>query len=146
MRDVHVHFLHGNPVGYNIEFFEGFIKVAQDAGLDEIYMLEHTHQFTEFERVYEPIKAYNDFQNNWITKRMNGSIDEYIRFIKRVKDIKYPVKVKFGLEVCYIPETVDLLAEILHKYDFDFLTGSVHWIDGWDLTIRDKKKFGKART
>ena len=77
-----VHFLHGNPVGYNIEFFEGFIKVAQDAGLDEIYMLEHTHQFTEFERVYEPIKAYNDFQNNWITKRMNGSIDEYIRFIK----------------------------------------------------------------
>ena len=44
MRDVHVHFLHGNPVGYNIEFFEGFIKVAQDAGLDEIYMLEHTHQ------------------------------------------------------------------------------------------------------
>ena len=48
MRDVHVHFLHGNPVGYNIEFFEGFIKVAQDAGLDEIYMLEHTHQFTAF--------------------------------------------------------------------------------------------------
>ena len=89
MRDVHVHFLHGNPIGYNIEFFEGFIKAAQDAGLDEIYMLEHTHQFTEFERVYEPIKAYNDFQHNWITKRMNGSIDEYIRFIKRVKDIKY---------------------------------------------------------
>ena len=46
MRDVHVHFLHGNPIGYNIDFFEGFIKVAQDAGLDEIYMLEHTHQFT----------------------------------------------------------------------------------------------------
>ena len=32
MRDVHVHFLHGNPIGYNIDFFEGFIKVAQDAG------------------------------------------------------------------------------------------------------------------
>ena len=145
MRDVHVHFLHGNPVGYNIEFFEGFIKVAQDAGLDEIYMLEHTHQFTEFERVYEPIKAYNDFQNNWITKRMNGSIDEYIRFIKRVKDIKYPVKVKFGLEVCYIPETVDLLAETLHKYDFDFLTGSVHWIDGWGFDHPGQKEIWESK-
>ena len=145
MRDVHVHFLHGNPVGYNIEFFEEFIKVAQDAGLDEIYMLEHTHQFTEFERVYEPIKAYNDFQNNWITKRMNGSIDEYIRFIKRVKDIKYPVKVKFGLEVCYIPETVDLLAEILHKYDFDFLTGSVHWIDGWGFDHPGQKEIWESK-
>ena len=89
MRDVHVHFLHGNPIGYNIDFFEGFIKVAQDAGLDEIYMLEHTHQFTEFERVYEPIKAYNDFQHNWIIKRMNGSIDDYISFIKRVKATRY---------------------------------------------------------
>lgn len=48
MRDVHVHFLHGNPIGYNIDFFEGFIEVAQAAGLDEIYMLEHTHQLTVF--------------------------------------------------------------------------------------------------
>ena len=70
MRDVHVHFLHGNPIGYNIDFFEGFIKAAQAAGLDEIYLLEHTHQFIEFERVYKPIKSYNDFQNEWITKRM----------------------------------------------------------------------------
>ena len=113
MRDVHVHFLHGNPIGYNIDFFEGFIKVAQDAGLDEIYMLEHTHQFTEFVRVYEPIKSYNDFQHNWITKRMNGTIDEYINFMKSVKDTRYPVKVKFGLEVCYIPETADILVDIL---------------------------------
>ena len=108
-------------------------------------MLEHTHQFIEFERVYEPIKAYNDFQNNWITKRMNGSIDEYIRFIKRVKDIKYPVKVKFGLEVCYIPETVDHLAEILHKYDFDFLTGSVHWIDGWGFDHMGQKEIWESK-
>ena len=70
MRDVHVHFLHGNPIGYHIDFFEGFIKAAQTAGLDEIYLLEHTHQFIEFERVYKPIKSYNDFQNEWITKRM----------------------------------------------------------------------------
>ena len=40
MKDVHVHFLHGNPIGYNIDFFEGFIKVAQNARLSEIYLLE----------------------------------------------------------------------------------------------------------
>ncbi len=40
MKDVHVHFLHGNPIGYNIDFIEGFIKVAQNAGLSEIYLLE----------------------------------------------------------------------------------------------------------
>lgn len=146
MRDVHVHFLHGNPIGYQKDYFERFLKVAQEAGLDEIYLLEHTHQFTEFEKVYEPIKAYNDFQNNWITTRMNGTIDEYMDFINKVKDTKYPVKVKFGLEVCYIPETADILSDILKKYDFDFLTGSVHWIDGWGFDHMGQKNFGKAGT
>ena len=43
--------------------------------------------------------------HNWITERMNGSINKYISFINKVKDTKYPIRVKFGLEVCYIPET-----------------------------------------
>ncbi|MBR4084060.1 MAG: histidinol phosphate phosphatase [Lachnospiraceae bacterium] len=128
-----------------MDYFEGFIKVAQEAGLDEIYLLEHTHQFTEFEKVYEPIKAYNDFQHNWITTRMNGSINEYMDFINRVKDLKYPVKVKFGLEVCYIPETADLLADILKNYDFDFLTGSVHWIDGWGFDHMGQKELWESK-
>lgn len=145
MRDVHIHFLHGNPIGYNMEFFEGFIKVAQEAGLDEIYLLEHTHQFTEFEKVYEPVKAYNDYQYNWITERMNGSIEEYIDFIKKVQDTAYHVKVKFGLEVCYIPETADILADILNEYDFDFLTGSVHWIDGWGFDHMGQKELWKSK-
>jgi len=145
MRDVHVHFLHGNPIGYTMDFFEGFIKAAQAVGLDEIYLLEHTDHFTEFEKVYEPIKSYNEYQYNWIAKRMNGTIDEYISFINKVKNTSYPVKVKFGLEVCYIPETADVLADILDNYDFDFLTGSVHWIDGWGFDHPQQKELWKGK-
>lgn len=130
MIDAHVHFLH-NRGTYTVEFFEGFVSAAQAAGLDEIYLLEHTHQFEEFEAVYAPVKAYNEYQNNWISGRMNGSIERYVEFIERVRNNSYPVKIHFGLEVCYIPETAALLANILAGYDFDFLTGSVHWIDGW---------------
>jgi len=36
MRDVHVHFLHGNPVGYSKEYLDGFIMAAQKARLDEM--------------------------------------------------------------------------------------------------------------
>lgn len=145
MKDVHIHFLHGDPIGYTMDFFEGFIKVAQEAGLDEIYLLEHTHQFTEFEKVYEPVKSYNEFQYNWVTKRMTESIEDYIRFIKTVKKTDYPVKVKFGLEVCYIPETADILSEILGNYKFDFLTGSVHWIDGWGFDHPRQKETWKSK-
>lgn len=48
MRDVHVHFLHGDKKGYSEELLEGFIYVAESVGLDEIYLLEHTDQFFEF--------------------------------------------------------------------------------------------------
>lgn len=145
MKDVHVHFLHGNPIGYTMDFFAGFIKAAQEAGLDEIYLLEHTHQFIEFEQVYEPVKSYNAYQHNWVTKRMTGSIEDYIRFIKTVKKTDYPVKVKFGLEVCYLPETADILAEILGNYKFDFLTGSVHWIDGWGFDHPRQKETWESK-
>jgi len=145
MKDVHIHFLHGNPIGYSVDYLEGFIKAAQTAGLDEIYLLEHTDHFTEFEKVYEPIKAYNEFQKNWLAGRMNGSIEDYIAFIKKVKNNTYPVKVKFGLEVCYIPETADLLADILKNYEFDFLTGSVHWIDGWGFDHPRQKELWEGK-
>lgn len=144
VRDVHVHFLHGNGGGYKIDFFEGFIKAAQKAGLDEIYLLEHTFQFTEFEKVFEPIKAYNDYQRNWIYRRMNGSVKDYLNFIETIRGTQYPVKVKFGLEVCYIPETADVLANILEEYTFDFLTGSVHWIDGWGFDHSGQKELWES--
>ncbi len=144
MRDVHVHFLHGNAVGYNTDFLESFIKAAQSTGLNEIYLLEHTHQFIEFEKVYDPIKAYNNYQRNWICERMTSSIKEYISFIETVKDTQYPVKINFGLEVCYIPETADVLSSILGKYEFDFLTGSVHWIDGWGFDHAGQKELWKS--
>jgi histidinol-phosphatase (PHP family) len=140
MRDVHVHFLHGYGGGYTIDFFEGFISAAQKADIDEIYLLEHTHQFYEFDGVYSPVRNFNNFQRDWLLKKMNGSIENYLSFIETVKDYSYPVKVKFGLEVCYIPETADILSNCLKQYDFDFLTGSVHWIDGWGFDHAKQKE------
>ena len=140
MRDVHVHFLHGNKKGYTLDYLLGFVETALRMGIKEIYLLEHTHQFLEFERVYEPIRNYNDYQNNWIRDRMNTSIESYLRFIETAKKRTYPVTIKYGLEVCYIPDTADILATILDDYSFDFLTGAVHWIDSWGFDHRDQKE------
>ena len=140
MRDVHVHFLHGFGGGYTQEFFEGFVTNAERMGLDEIYLLEHTHQFREFGSVYAPVVDYNEYQRDWIKRKMDGSIESYLNFIETVKGNSCPVKVKFGLEVCYIPETAEKLADILGEYNFDFLTGSVHWIDGWGFDHPNQKE------
>ncbi len=47
--------------------------------------------------------------------------------------------------VCYILETADILSGILGEYDFDFLTGSVHWIDGWGFDHMGQKELWKNK-
>ncbi|MCL2217923.1 MAG: PHP domain-containing protein [Defluviitaleaceae bacterium] len=130
MHDVHIHFLHGSECGYSREFFDGYVKKAVEMGLEEIYLLEHAHHFREFEGVYAPCIEFNSAQRKWLTADLRGSVEDYLTFIESVT-WELTIKVKFGLEVCYIPETSGKLANILGQYNFDFLTGGVHSIDGW---------------
>ena len=144
LRDVHVHLLHGQGGGYTDNFFEGFITAALKADIDEIYLLEHTFQFYEFESVYDPVGRFNSYQRQWLLKKMNGSIDDYLLFIEKIRGRIYPIKIKFGLETCYIPDTANQLSDILKQYDVDFLTGSVHWIDGWGFDHPKQKELWKT--
>ncbi len=143
MQDVHIHFLHGHGGGYTIDYYDQFIAAAQSAGLAEIWLLEHTHQFREFAAVYAPIRASSDYQREWLARKMTGSIEDYLAFISRVRMQDVPVKVRFGLEVCYIPEREDRLASILDEYQVDFLAGAVHWIDGWGFDHQAEHWQGK---
>ncbi len=131
MEDVHVHFLHNTTGKYTFELLDKIVSAAVNSKMDEIYLLEHTHQFCEFKKVYEPVDSFNMYQHDWLTRRMGGTIDNYLNFIEVAKKKQYDVNINFGLEVCYIPKTADLLDSILKEYNFDFLTGSVHYIDGW---------------
>jgi len=131
MIDAHVHLLH-NPTGaYNFNLLESIVEAAIRSNVDEIYLLEHTHHFYEFKEVYKPISLYNAYQSDWIARVMGGTVDNYLEFIALAKKRSYPIKIKFGLEVCYIPQTAHQLCKILENHKFDFLTGSVHYIDNW---------------
>jgi len=145
MRDVHIHFLHGRECGYSHEYLSEFINKAVEMGLEEIYLLEHIHHFSEFIGVYAPVMEYNTLQRESLESDMVNSIDGYLDFIAKAKKCEYPLSVKFGLEVCYIPETSDKLAEVLGRYDFDFLTGGVHMIDGWTFDHKGQVETWKNR-
>jgi histidinol-phosphatase (PHP family) len=51
--------------------------------------------------------------------------------MNRVQNTKWPVEIKFGLEVCYFEGFESLVEDIKNSFDWDFITGSVHWIDNW---------------
>ena len=58
-------------------------------------------------------------------------LKDYIDYIGKIKHIDFPVRLKFGLEVCYSPEQEIDIAKIKQMYSFDFLVGSIHFMMDW---------------
>ena len=138
--DCHIHIERGP---YTIEWIKEFINQAQYMGLNEIYLLEHTHRFFEFKGLYSNIMLYNDFQRDWLSNKKMQSITDYINLIEVCKKIKFPISVKFGLEICYEPGKENLIKNITSNYNFDFLVVSIHSIDGFEYDLYPESWVGK---
>lgn len=54
---------------------------------------------------------------------------EYYELIEKVRNQKYPVKIKFGLEICYFKEYETFIGEMTKDKGVDFLLGSIHFVD-----------------
>ncbi|MDF2685586.1 MAG: histidinol phosphate phosphatase HisJ family, partial [Clostridia bacterium] len=65
MIDTHIHIERGP---YTLEWINAFINHAIKKGLDEIYLLEHSHRFFEFKPMYQEACSYSEFQKNWYTR------------------------------------------------------------------------------
>ena len=130
MIDVHVH-LENGP--YTKEWLDQFVNKAIERKIKEVYFLEHTLVFKEFYFLYDEMKNYNAYQNNWYGNKVKKArnINEYIKFVEEMKKYKFPIKMKFGLEVCYSPEHEEQIKVWKEKLPLDFMVGAVHFIDGW---------------
>ena len=127
LADCHMHLEYGD---LSKEYVLLFVDEAVKKGLHEIDILDHTHRFKEFEPCYEHLKVYAE-QKEWLKQptKFHNTLDEYISLIDEIRQLDLPIKVKFGLEVCYTRNTETMLRKILSGYHFDFLTGAVHSIN-----------------
>jgi histidinol-phosphatase (PHP family) len=98
---------------------ERFVETAAARGVDEIGFTEHVYYF----RQTLPLWTL-DYQ----TERCVYDLDAYVDAVLEAKRQGLPVKL--GLEVDFVGERQDALAAILEPYPWDFLLGSVHWVDG----------------
>lgn len=133
--DAHVHIEKGS---YTVEWVNEFVRAAIGRGLTAIHLLEHSHRFREFSGIYEDVVKHDDYQKNWLDRKMKLSLDDYKDFVSDMRKREFPVKIRFGLEVCYVEGKEQITKEALDDFDWDFVTGSVHWIDGWGFDHKKK--------
>ena len=126
MIDGHVH-LEKGPL--TREYVYEFINEAINKGINELQILDHTHRFFEFAPLYENHYTSNA-QTAWLTNDLRDSIYDYIKLIEEMRKENLPIKVSFGLEVCYQKEKENFIREkIKDIYNWDFLVGSIHTIN-----------------
>lgn len=142
MKDLHIHLERGP---YTVEWAEQFINKAIKTGMDEICLLEHSIRFYDFHPVFKEAKDYSLYQRKWFNGKKNCASDlsSFKSLVRELRAREYPIKVKFGLEVCWFEQHEELIRSIADDGFFDYLIGSVHWIDNWTFNQRKYQWLGK---
>jgi histidinol-phosphatase (PHP family) len=128
MTDVHVHLERGP---YTRAWVDCFVETALARGLGSVWLLEHTHRFVEFAPLYREAAARDPRHAAWLARKGGLRLSGYAAFVSAMKRESFPIELRWGLEVCHVPGNEDLVRSLTEGGPFDFLTGSVHWIDGW---------------
>ncbi|HAX82462.1 MAG TPA: hypothetical protein DCY40_07850 [Actinobacteria bacterium] len=122
------------PEEYPLDHIERFVTAAAARGVTELAFTEHLFRCVEstdalgpFWEAAAPGAGANTARDIRLDRTM--SLERYVEAITRAKEAGLPVLL--GLEVDFVPGTVDAVLDLLAPYPWDMLIGSVHWIDGW---------------
>ena len=127
MTDGHIHIERGP---YTLDWISEFVKKAVETGLDEIRLLEHCYRFEEFVPMYDSVCAYSEYVDAWFHRQAGVlKLEDYLRLSDQVRREHFPVRIKFGLEICYFREFEDFTARQAKGKGLDFLLGSIHFVD-----------------
>jgi histidinol-phosphatase (PHP family) len=120
IADYHMHLRNEREeIVHDTRAVDPFVETARDAGVDEIGFTEHVYYFRQTRSLWSV---------PYQTERCVYDFEPYVEAIVGARARGLPVKL--GLEVDYVPGREDETRELLAPYPWDYLLGSVHFIDG----------------
>src|SRR5690606_617541 len=110
------------------------VAAARARGVDEIGISEHGHRFAEFAGVmaelWRPEPVTGAF---WLPEQFNHELAAYVEAVLAARARGLPVRL--GIEVDYLPGREDDIRRLLAPYPWDYVLGSVHFLDGWAIDV-----------
>ncbi|HEY3070868.1 MAG TPA: histidinol-phosphatase [Gaiellaceae bacterium] len=118
--DYHMHLREdGQRVSHRVETVERWVEAANGRGVDEIGFTEHIYYFLETRPLWTV---------RYHLEHCHVSIESYVDAVLEAK--RRGLKVKLGVEVDYLPDREEETLELLAPYPWDFILGSIHYLDG----------------
>lgn len=113
LLDYHVH---TSRCGHAAGRPEDYVRTALGLGLSEIGFSDHF-----------PMLHVDD-------RTLSMGLEEMPLYVQEVEEMRdrFPgLRVRLGIEADYLPQTVQELGELLKGFPFDFVMGSLHYVDDW---------------
>ena len=121
--DYHMHLRDSyERIDYTVEAAEKFVEAAAERGVDEIGFTEHVYYFEQTRSLWD---------QQYMLERCIYDLETYVGAVVEAKERGLPVKL--GLEVDYFPGTEADLRDAVSPYPWDYLLGSVHYVDGFPV-------------
>jgi histidinol-phosphatase (PHP family) len=118
--DYHMHLrAPDESIEHSVEAVERFVERAAERGIDEIGFTEHVYYFEQTRPLWS--MPYH-------LERCAYDIEPYVDAVVEAKRRGLPVKL--GIEVDYEPGREEETAEVLAPYPWDYVLGSIHFLDG----------------
>lgn len=135
--DYHMHLErddHVDDCRFTVPRIELYVQQAKKAGLGEIGITEHCNRFSVFEPLMRHLttgEGVHHVQSQWMARSFRENLNNYVDAIERAKSAGMPVKT--SLEVDFLPGKEEATRDILDRYPFDYVIGSVHFLDQWGI-------------
>ncbi len=120
--------LHTYRCGHARGAMADYVRVARERGLREIGFADHLPQYFCPPARRLPGLAMTD-----------GQLPEYVAEVLVLREANPDLPIRLGIEADYIPGREAELNAILARYPFDYVLGSVHYLDGWGFDHPDFK-------
>ncbi len=118
--DYHIHLRNERgEIAHETRSVDPFVEAARAGGVDEIGFTEHVYYF----RQTLPLWTVR-----YHVERCVYDLEAYVQAILQARERGLPVKL--GLEVDYVPGREEETRRLLEPYPWDYLLGSIHYIDG----------------
>ena len=128
LTDYHVHLrpdeIDTPPARYfTQENVDRYLAAAAEAGIEELGVSEHVHRFTQ---------ALDLWQHRFWHDYARDDLAAYCEFVRTTP-------LRLGIEMDYLPEREDGTATMLDAHGFDYVIGSVHFVqhDAVDHEVYD---------
>ena len=121
--DYHMHLRDPDErIDHTVAAVERYVEAAADRGVDEIGFTEHVYYFEQTRHLWD---------EESMLERCVYDLDRYVGAVVEAKERGLPVKL--GLEVDYVAGRERETAEVFAPYPWDYLLGSVHFVDGFGV-------------